>query len=185
MQILDLKELIQEVISKFSENRSSPKPVIFVTFPQAVTRLPWPDKSLRDFVRFFLYQALTSNHREASLEVLVHRSSELNDLARIVGIRTDYWVQLRVMGRGLRMEEKLVEELFADIGYRCEEWVAVRDTRIRLGVFSDISRPRTKMVFCLESSYSIHKCDLLLPVVEPLLLPHWIADEQNGDLPDT
>ena len=69
----------------------------------------------------------------------------------------------RIAGRGLKIAERLIEDLFAEVGYRCEEWVGMDDSNARLGIFGTIDAQK-KMVFCLESTRQRLKCDLLLPV---------------------
>jgi hypothetical protein len=71
-----------------------------------------------------------------------------------------------VAGRGLRILEPAVEELFADLGYRCEEWLGIEDSSARLGIFGPVEAASPKMVFCLEVSRGFLKADLLLPVFE-------------------
>jgi hypothetical protein len=88
----------------------------------------------------------------------------LKDLTRFVGIKPSYWVQLRISGRGLKVTELLVEDLFAEVGYRCEEWVGMAGSIARLGIFGAINAPTFKTVFCMESTRLRLKCDLLLPV---------------------
>ena len=62
--------------------------------------------------------------------------------------------------------EHLIDELFAEVGYRCEEWLGAQNSR--LGIFGNQKTPELKMIFGLELSRSILKCDLLLPVTVPL-----------------
>jgi hypothetical protein len=66
--------------------------------------------------------------------------------------------------------EHFIQELFAEVDYRCEEWVGGEESSARLGIFGTRDNPELKMVFCLESSRNILKCDLLLPVSEPFAL---------------
>lgn len=73
--------------------------------------------------------------------------------------------------------EHLIEELFAEVGYRCEEWVGVEDSAARLGIFGNENRPELKLVFCLESNRNILKCDLLLPIFEMIPMPYLTGDQ--------
>ena len=101
----------------------------------------------------------------------MRRRSLLKDLTAFVGIQPSYWVQLRVSGRGLRIAEQFVEDLFTEVGYRCEEWVGMDGSDARLGIFGTIDAPKLKMVFCLESTRHRLRCDLLLPVVDNSPVP--------------
>jgi hypothetical protein len=73
-------------------------------------------------------------------------------------------VQLRISGRGLKIAEQTIEDLFAEVGYRCEEWIGIQGSDARLGIFGTIDTPNLKMVFCLGSTRHKLRCDLLLPV---------------------
>ena len=81
--------------------------------------------------------------------------------------------------------EHLIEELFAEVGYRCEEWVGVEDSAARLGIFGSNTRPQLKTVFCLEFSRNILKCDLLLPISETGPLTCLVVDDENQTAPRT
>jgi hypothetical protein len=59
-------------------------------------------------------------------------------------------VQLRIAGRGLKLREQTIEDLFAEVGYRFEEWVGIQGSDARLGIFGTIDSPNVKMVFCFE-----------------------------------
>ena len=76
----------------------------------------------------FLYEVLLTNDPDAIIEITLRRKTELKDLNAFVGVRPSYWMQLRVAGRGLKIMEPLIEELFAEVGYYCEEWVGVQDS---------------------------------------------------------
>jgi hypothetical protein len=166
MEKIDLATVIQGVISTFCRNRIGDKPPVFVMLAPAMTQVPWKNRALKDFVRCLLYEALSTSDPEAAIEVALRRRFPLKDLNAFVGIQPSYWVQLRVSGRGLRILEPVVEELFADLGYRCEEWLGVEHSKARLGIFGAVQSSAHKMVFCLESAHNILKCDLLLPVIE-------------------
>lgn len=166
MEKIDLATVIQEVISTFCRNRIGDRPPVYVMLAPAMTQVPWKTRALRDFVGCFLYEALSTSDPEAAIEVALRKRFPLKDLNAFVGIQPSYWVQLRVSGRGLRILEPVVEELFADLGYRCEEWLGVQHSKARLGIFGAVQSSAHKMVFCLEWAHNALKCDLLLPVVE-------------------
>lgn len=166
MEKIDLATVIQEVISTFCRNRIGEKPPVYVMLAPAMTQVLWKTRALRDFVRCFLYEALSTSDPEAAIEVALRKRFPLKDLNAFVGIQPSYWVQLRVSGRGLRILEPVVEELFADLGYRCEEWLGVEHSKARLGIFGAVQSSAQKIVFCLEWAHNALKCDLLLPVVE-------------------
>jgi hypothetical protein len=177
MEHVNLGAVIEQAISKFSQNRIGDKPPVFAMISPALAHVPWRDRSLKDFARTFIYESLLTNDPDAAIEVALRQKLELKDLNQFVGVQPSHWVQLRVSGRGLKLMEHSVEELFADVGYRCEEWVGVEDSNTRLGIFGAIDNPELKMVFCLELSRSILKCNLLIPAVEAFPLPCVTAGE--------
>jgi hypothetical protein len=185
MEHVNLGSVIEQAISRFSQNRIGDKPPLFVMISPALTPIPWQDRSLKEFVRMFLYEVLLTNDPEAIIEVALRRKVNLKDLNDFVGVRPSCWIQLRVAGRGLKVMEHLIEELFAGVGYRCEEWVGVQDSAARLGIFGSKNKPELKMVFCLELSRSILKCDVLLPVCENVPLRHLAVDEAKYTAPRT
>jgi hypothetical protein len=168
MEQVNLGLLIEQVITRFSQNRIGHKPHLFVMISPAISPIPWRDRGLKEFVRLFLYEVLLRNDPDAIIEIALRRKTDLKDLNAFVGVRPACWVQLRVAGRDLRVMEHLIEELFTEVGYRCEEWVGVQHSQMRLGIFGTLNEPELKMVFCLELSRNILKCDLLLPVSAPV-----------------
>ena len=55
MERIDLGTVMQEAIAKFNTNRIGDKPRVFVTLSPDLTRVPWKNHTLKDFVRTFLY----------------------------------------------------------------------------------------------------------------------------------
>jgi len=178
MEKLDFGTVIQEAISRFSRNRIGDKPPVFVTLAPTFTHVPWQNQTAADFVRRFLYETLLTSDPDAAIEVSLRRRSCLNDLNDFIGIKPSYWIQLRVAGRGIRVAEKLIDELFDEIGFRVEEWVGIDKSDTRLGIFGNIDAPKLKMVFSLESVRHKQKCDLLLPVTDGNHAPDILASGQ-------
>jgi hypothetical protein len=166
MEQVDLGAIIQDVISRFGKHRTGAKPHIFVTFSPALTNIPWQNRTLEEFTRHFLYEALLTVAASDAVEISLRRRSLLKDLNAFIGLQPSYWIQVRLSGRSLRVGENLIEDLFSEIGFRSEEWVGVNGSETRLGIFGTIDAPDLKMVFCLDSQRHRVKCDLLLPVVD-------------------
>ena len=164
MEKVNLGSVIEQAITRVTRNRIGETPPVFVTLSPALTQVPWQDSALRQFLQFFLYESLLTSDGDAAIEISLRRRSLLKDLTAFVGIQPSYWVQLRISGRGLKIIENQVENLFDEVGYRCEEWVGMDGSNARLGIFGAIDAPNLKMVLCLESSRQRVKCDLLLPV---------------------
>ncbi|HVO92156.1 MAG TPA: hypothetical protein VMT22_04915 [Terriglobales bacterium] len=174
MERIDLGTIIQDSISRFCQNRIGEKPPVFVTLSPALTQVPWKDRTLKEFVRFFLYEALLTSDPNAAVEITLRRRTLLTDLKSFVGIDPSYWIQIRISGRGLRIAEKFVEDLFAEVGYRCEEWVGINGSEARLGIFGSIDAPQHKMVFCFDTRRHKLKCDLLIPVIDNCPVPYLV-----------
>ena len=185
MERVNLGLVIEQAIAKFGQNRIGDKPPVFVMISPSLAPVPWHDPSLKEFVRMFLYEALLTNDPDATLEITLRRKVTLKDLSAFIGVQPACWVQLRVSGRGLKVMEHLIEELFTDVYYRCEEWVGVADSAARLGIFGNQSRPALKMVFCIESNRNMRKCDLLLPIFDMIPMPCLMADETKQAMPRT
>jgi hypothetical protein len=173
---VDIAIVIQETISRCSQNRIGAKPLVFVTLAPVLTRVPWQNQTAEEIVRRFLYEALLTCDADAAVEVSLRRRALLDDLNAFVGIKPSYWIQLRVAGRGIRVAENLIEDLFSEVGLRAEEWLGITDSNTRLGIFGSIDAPKLKMVFCLESVRQKQKCDLLLPIADDDPAPEQLAD---------
>jgi len=166
MKKIDLGSIVQQTIFRYSQNHGSDKPLVFVTLAPALTQVPWQDRTAEDFVRRLIYETLLTSDPGAPIEVSLRHRTHLNDLNGLIGIKPSYWIQLRIAGRGIRVAEYLIDELFDELGFRVEEWVGIDGSDTRMGIFGTIDAPKLKMVFCLESVRHKQKCDLLLPIIE-------------------
>ena len=166
MKQIDFPIVIQETISRCSQNRIGAKPPVFVTLAPVLTRVPWRNHMAEEFIRRFLYETLLTSDADAAIEVSLRRRALLDDLNAFVGIKPSYWIQLRVAGRGIRVAENLIDDLFSEVGLRAEEWLGIAGSGTRLGIFGTIDAPKIKMVFCLETQRHKQKCDLLLPIAD-------------------
>jgi len=171
MEKIDLGTIVQQAIARFNQNRIGQKPPVFIMISGSLPHVPWHNRSLKEFARLFLYESLLTNDPDAVIEVAVRRKTDLRDLNQFVGVHPSYWIQMRVSGRGLRIMERTIEDLFADLGYRCEEWIGIENSGARLGIFGSIDKPESKMVFGIELSRGIIKCDLLLPICDTFPAP--------------
>jgi hypothetical protein len=163
---VDLSCAIQEAISRSAQNRIGAKPPVFVTLAPVLAHVPWQNQTAAVFVRRFLYETLLTSDAGAAVKVSLRRRALLRDLAAFVGVTPSYWIQLRVAGRGIRVAEQLIDELFDEIGLRSEEWLGIAGSRARLAIFGSIDAPTLKMAFSIESTRNTQKCDLLLPITD-------------------
>jgi hypothetical protein len=179
MENVNLELIVQQTIARFKQNRSGATPLVFVTVSPSTSEIPWNDGSLKEFVRLFLYECLHRSDPDKAVEVLLTRRAEIKDMNDFVGVRPSYWLQLRISGQGLKRSERMVEDLFSGLGYRCEEWVGVDNSEVRLGIFGTKFNNVEKIVFCLNSIRGILKCDLLLPVFACAPVPSLAAGNRN------
>jgi hypothetical protein len=137
-----------------------------LTLAPTFTPVPWRDRPLNEFIRFFLYEALISSDPGSAIEISLRQRLALNDLSQFLARRSASWAQLRISGRGLRVNDRFVEDLFADVSYRCDEKLGVEGSSAQLGIFASVEAPARKMVFCLEIRKNRINCDLLIPIDE-------------------
>jgi hypothetical protein len=183
MEKVNLELVIQQTIARFKQNRTGAKPLVFVTISPSISQVSWDNGSLEEFVRLFLYECLHSSDPDNAIEVLLTRRAEIRDMNDFVGVHPSYWVQLRISGRGLRRSERIIEDLFSGLGYRCEEWVGVENSEVRLGIFGTTFKKTAKMVVCLNLVRDSLKCDLLLPVFDYAPVPSVSARNRNSIAP--
>lgn len=183
MEKVDLKLVIQQTITRFTQNRIGAKPLVFISVSPSISQIVWDDGSLKEFVRLFVYECLHSSEPDKAIEVLLTRRAEIGDINDFLGLRPSYWVQLRLSGRGLKYNERLIEDMFRGLGYRCEEWVGLDNSEVRLAIFRTKFNNAATMVFCLTSVRDTLKCDLLLPAFEYAPVPSLSAISRNSIAP--
>lgn len=163
---LDIASLVQDALGRFSRNRIGAKPPVSLVLSPTGTPVPWRDHTLREFIRYFLYETLVSGDPDAPIEISLRQRLALNDLNSFLRLGPASWTQLRIAGHGLRVDERFVEDLFADCGYRCDEKLGVEGSPASLSIFGAVEAPVRKLVFCLELKKHRTLCDLLIPVEE-------------------
>ena len=144
MEQVNLGSVIEQAITRSSQNRLGEKPPVFVALAPVLPKIPWRDAALRRFLQSFLYESLLTSDANAVVEISLRRRSLLKDLTAFVGVQPSYWVQLRISGRGLKIAEQTIEDLFAEVGYRCEEWSASRAPTLAWAFSEPSTRPISK-----------------------------------------
>src|SRR5580765_2677233 len=61
MEQVNLGSVIENAITRFSQNRVGDKPPVFVTLAPALPQIPWKGSALRQFLQFFLYESLLTS----------------------------------------------------------------------------------------------------------------------------
>lgn len=179
MHEVDLNGLIAQAVARFAENRAGPRPSVRAKLPPALPIISWRDESLARFIKRFLYHALTANHPDIPVRVTVNERRRLSDLEAFVRLHPLCWIQLRIEGHGPGMSDGLVEELFREFAYRCEEWVGVEGSDAQLAIFTAVDAGERKIIFCADIAKPAWKCDLLIPVSEQLILSASSARKKN------
>jgi hypothetical protein len=183
MENVNLETIIQQTITRFEQNRSGDKPLVFVSVSPGIAQVPWNDGSLKEFVRLLVYECLHGSAPDQAIEVLLTRRVEIGDLNEFFGVRPIYWVQLRLSGRGLKYDERMLEDMLRGLGYRCKEWVEPDASEIRLGAFGTKFNSAAKIILCLNCVRGTFKCDLLLPISEYAPLPSLSAPTRTSVAP--
>ena len=169
---IDFAAIVEEVVFKFTENHTGPKPRVFAKIPPDLPLVLGEDDGPERFSRYFLYEVLLRSNPETPVQIMVYRRARLKDLEDFVGLSPLYWIQLRVQAYGGGMIESTVEEVFQNAGYRCEEWVGVKGSSAGLAIFCPLEKDEPKMVFCVDTVKGVCKSDFLIPVSDPsLVLP--------------
>ena len=164
MEKIDMATIVQDALARFSRNRIGDKPPVSLTLSPTFAPVPWRDHALSEFSRFFLYEILVSSDPDGAIEVSLRQRLALHDLSKFLALRNSSWAQLRIAGRGLRVNDRFVEDLFADVGYRCDERLGVEGSSAQLSIFGSVEAPAHKLVFCLEIKKHRINCDLLIPI---------------------
>jgi hypothetical protein len=170
MNAINMSGVIEQAIAAFAQNRTGPRPSVRAKIPPHLPAIPWHDPGLGKFIKRFLYDALMTSSPEVPVRVSVNERSRLSDLEAFVRLLPVCWIQLRVEGRRPGVTGGLVEELFRDFDYRCEEWVGVEGSDSQLAIFCPNNETGPKVVFCADLSKPIWKCDLLIPVMEQVFI---------------
>lgn len=95
MEQVNLGSVIEKSIARFNRNRIGDKPPVFVALTPALMQVPWKDRTLREFLQFFLYESLLTSHPDAAIEISLRRRLLLKELTAFVRIQPSYWVQVR------------------------------------------------------------------------------------------
>lgn len=181
MERVDMPGVVQEALARFARNRIGAKPPISLILTPGFAPVSWPDHSLKDFIRYFLYDCLLSCQPNAPVKIALREQLFFKDLSAFIGIPAAHWVHLQISGRGLRIVERFIEELFADVGYRCDEWIGVEGSSAQLGIFGAIDAPARKLVFSLKATAARISCELFVPFEElsalPAPPPRFVQDE--------
>lgn len=148
---IDLATIVEDVVFKFTENHTGPKPRVFAKIPPDLPLVLWEDDGPERFSRYFLYEVLLRSNPEIPVHIMVDRRIKLKDLEDFVRLSPLYWIQLRVQAYGGGMVESVVEEVFHDVGYRCEEWVGIKGSSAGLAIFCPAEKDEPKMVFCIDA----------------------------------
>jgi hypothetical protein len=166
MNEINLTGLIEQAIAAFAQKHSGPRPRVRAKIRPDLPLISWRDSALGKFIGRFVYHALMASSPEVPVRVSLNERSRLSDLEAFVRLVPVGWIQLRIEGRGPGMTGGLIEELFRDIAYRCEEWVGVEGSESQLAIFCPENETEPKLVLCADISKPMWKFDLLIPLME-------------------
>jgi hypothetical protein len=109
---------------------------------------------------------------DAAVEVSLRRWILLSDLNALVGTKPSYWIQLRVAGRGIRVAENWINDLFSEVGLRSEGWPGIAGSGARLGIFGTIDAPINLLSTPCGSGCSIEYAPHLPHSSRTYITPH-------------
>lgn len=68
MEQVNLGSVIEQAITRSSQNRLGEKPPVFVALAPVLPKIPWRDAALRRFLQSFLYESLLTSDANAVVE---------------------------------------------------------------------------------------------------------------------
>ena len=80
MEQVNFGSVIEQAITRSSQNRLGEKPPVFVALAPVLPQIPWRDAALRRFLQSFLYESLLTSDANAPVEISLRRRSLLKIL---------------------------------------------------------------------------------------------------------
>ena len=75
MEQVNLGSVIEQAITRSSQNRLGEKPPVFVALAPVLPQIPWRDAALRRFLQSFLYESLLTSDANAPVEISLRKSA--------------------------------------------------------------------------------------------------------------
>jgi len=171
MTEINFLDVIEQVRMKLEEKGLGAKPRIFVAMPPDLRYRAAGNSNIEELIKAFLYVSFLTSDSHRSILINIKIKRQLRDLEAFVGFSPFQWTQLRVQRRGPSIAARLIEERFAALGYPCEEWVSVEDSKSQLAIFSPEHTPDFKIALCANNAGTTGTIDLLIPQFDrPALL---------------
>jgi hypothetical protein len=167
MKTLDLTALLAKTVLRLNRMGARVGSSIQLSLSRNLSRFAWYDRSLERLIEKLIHYASVINHPGRPVRIAVCRKARLLDLEKFFDIHPIHWVQLHIDLEAPGFERG-ARQIFEDHGYRCEEWVGVEDSPQQLGAFCIGAEQTPRLVFWAENRRFRHRCDLLIPVAEPL-----------------
>ena len=138
---------------------------IRLSLPPELSGLWLTDQRLEKLIRHLAHRVSTAVAPGDSVRIAVRRRSKMRSLERFFKIRPAHWLLLKFVWRGSAGFEGRAQELMADLGFRCEEWIGMSGSWPQLGAYSLGRGGSLKLVFWAQWHRNIQRCDLLIPVI--------------------
>ncbi len=168
MREMDLSALMREVVLERNRQSSGAGTSVQLSIPPNLSPFLWRDGSLEKLIETFVKNASSIYYPIGPVRIAVRQKKKLMDLEKFFDIYPSHWIQLRIEGKGLAGFDEGARRIFQDLGYQCEEWIGVEGSERRLASFHFGAEREPKLVFWANSQKYNHKCDLLIPVTNPI-----------------
>ena len=167
MRELDLTALLRKTVLRLNKMHAGTGPSVQLSLALNLSKFFWHDCSLEKLIDRLVHYASVISPPARPVRIAVRQKAKMQDLEKFFDIHPSHWVQIKIDLAAAGFEEG-VRKTFEDHGYRCEEWVGVEDSRQQMGVFSLEAEQKLKLLFWAENHTFRHKCDLLIPVTDPV-----------------
>jgi hypothetical protein len=167
MREMNLAKVMRGIVFRCNRLVSRTGSSIELSLPPYSSKLFWQDRSLEKLLERVTVQALSAVEPGKSVRIAVRQRKRMRDLEKFFEIQPSHWIQLRIARRGPAGLERDTRRIMEDLGYCCEEWIGANGSWPQLGAFSLRSRRLLKLLVCAHWHNDIHKCELLIPVIQP------------------
>jgi hypothetical protein len=124
MTEIDLREVVEQVRTKFHEKGLGATPKVFMTVAPNLRNWASANDNIEELIKASLYVCFLTNDLRRSIRIIKMRS-KLKDLEAFIGVCLPFNGYSCMSKAGSSIVESVIQEKFGQLGYRCEEWVGV------------------------------------------------------------
>lgn len=171
MRALDLQTLMHGIVQRCNQSLARTGSHIQLSFPLAVSRLDWHDRSLEKLLRHLTWMASKAADPENPVHIAVGQKKKMRGLETFLGIQPSHWIQLKIAQRGRAGFDEDARQLMSDLGYCCDEWIGAAGSWPQMGAYSIGRRRLLKFVLVIQWQRNMQQFEWLIPVARPQCLP--------------